>query len=96
MLENSIGQLARNGGGVVQVTGRGGLRIALLLVGSDKEGLKVFPQLVGRRRPLSVFAVLDEHSCLKHELECVGYDLEWGVGIVARIRIFDGILDLFE
>ena len=56
----------------------------------------IFPRLVGRRRLLPVFSVLDEHSCLKDDLEYVGYDLEWGVGIVARIRIFDGILDLLE
>ena len=65
-------------------------------MGSGKEDIEVCPHLVGKRRPLSVFAVLDEHSCLKDELECVGYDLEWGVGIVARIRIFDGILGFFE
>ena len=65
-------------------------------MGSGKEGLEVCPRLVGNRLPLPVFAVLDEHSFLKDELEFVGYDLEWGVGIVACIRIFDGILDLFE
>ena len=93
---NGVGRRAGNGGGDVHVTGRGGLRLAPYLVGSGKEGLEVCPRLVVRRRPLPVFAVLDEHYCLENELESVGYDLEWGVGIVARIRIFDGILDFFE
>ena len=96
VLETGVGRRAVNGGGAVQVTGRGGFRLAPFLGVSGKEGLEFFLRLVIRCRPLPVFAVLDERSCLKDELECVGYDLEWGVGIVARIRIFDSILDLFK
>ena len=88
VLENVVGRRAGNGGSAVHVIGRGGLRLAPFLVGSGKEGLEVFPRLVGRRRPLSVFAVLEKHSCLEDELERFGYNLEWGVGIVACIRIF--------
>ena len=95
VLVNGVGRRAGNGGGAVHVAGRGGLQIAPFLVGSGKEGLEFCPRLVVRRCPLPVFAVLDEHSCLKDELECVGYDLDWGVGIVACIRIFDGILNFF-
>ena len=96
MLESCVGRHSGNGGSAVQVSGRGGLRLAPFLVGSGKEDIEFRPRLVGRRRPLTVFSVLDENYCLKNELECVGYNLEWGVGIVARIRIFDGILNLFE
>ena len=96
MLVNGVGRRAGNGGGAVHVTGRGGLRLASFLAGSDKEGIEVFPRLVVRRRPLPVFAVLDKHACFENELESVGDDLEWGVGIMTRIRIFDGVLDLSE
>ena len=84
------------GGRAVHITGRGGFLFAPLLVGSGKEGLEVCPRLVVRRSHLPVLAVLDEHSCLENDLESVGDDLERGVGIVACIPIFDGILDLFE
>ena len=90
VLVNSVGQRSGNGGGAVHVTGRGGL------VSSGKKGLEFCPRLVVRRRPLTVFAVLDEHSFLENKLESVGDDLEWGVGIVSRIHIFDGIINLFE
>ena len=40
--------------------------------------------------------VVVELRIVENNLESVGEKLEWGVGIVARIRIFDGILDLFE
>ena len=63
---------------------------------SGKECLEFFPRLVGRCRYLPVFAVLGEHDYLENKLESVGGDLEWGVRIVACIRIFNGILDLFE
>ena len=96
MLVNGFGRRAGNGGGVVHVTGRGSLRLTPFLVGSGKEGLEVCPRLVVRRRLLPVFAVLGEHSCLENDLESVGDDLEWGVGIVACIRIFNGIPDFFE
>ena len=65
-------------------------------MGSGKECLEVFPSLVVRRCPLPVFSVLDEHACLENKLESVGDNLEWGVRIVTRIRIFNGVLDLSE
>ena len=76
VMENGAGQHVGNGGGAVQVTRRGGLRLAPFLMGSVKEGLEVCPRLVGNRLPLPVFAVLDEHSCLKYDLGCVVYELE--------------------
>ena len=65
-------------------------------MGSGKECLGVCPHLVGRCHPLPVFGVLDEHACLENNLESVGDDLEWGVRILACIRIFNGILDFFK
>ena len=93
---NGVGRRAGNGGGAVHVTGHGGLQLAPFLVGSGKEGLEFCPRLFVRSCPLPVFAVLGEHSCLENDLESVGYDLGWGVGIGARIRIFDGIIAFFQ